>query len=309
MGAGNLPANPTSAVTIYNPGDADFTGYAIAVEPEGHAWSMDGAGRSQSQLPYAVTQALFSDLAAAGPLAQIAARPCTASRENSGTNSQTNPGVYLVWHGQHSPNLQCASDPRADRLLADAVAIARAMYVRAYRVRPMVLNGGSSGGYQDNYQPAQPAGAAASAYANGGGSYGNAGYASAGYGSGSYASGGYATSCGCNGSGYSFGMAGSPFSGLPSSGIGLSNSFSSSTFSSLSVNSGVFGRSTFSNGFGNGSFSNGTFGISGAFGSNGTIGGNGTFGSNGTFSNSTFSSQPFSNGPGSSTPNSGFSFH
>jgi hypothetical protein len=277
MGAGTLPANPSTAVTIFNPGDADFTGYAIAVEPDGHAWSMDGAGRSQSDLPYAVTQAFFTDLAAAGPLTALMAHPCAASRQTSETNSQMDPGIYLVWRGQRSPNLQCASDPRADRLLADATAIAHAMYVQAYRVKAMVRGAGSYA----YTSAAQPVGAAPSGYAPSSGGSLSTGYAST----------GSAASCGCGGSGFNFGIGGSPLGALPGvtpSGMGviggstLNNGFNSS----VRLNSFVSGGSAFKNGFASGSFGKSTF-------------------SSGTFS----SGNTFSGANGSTTPNSGFSFH
>jgi hypothetical protein len=279
MGAGNLPAN-SSAVTIYNPGDANFTGFAIAVEPSGRAWTLDGAGRSQSQLPSALTQAFFTDLAAAGPLAQLEARPC----------SQTEPGIYLVWHGQHSPNLQCASDPRADRLLADATAIKRGLYVQAYRVRPVVVTRGSQGGSSYNYQPSS---AAPSTYANAGGNYPSTSYASPSYGSASCTCGGYGSAIT---SAYSFGIGGSPFTGLPTSGLnlGFTNNFSIGTSGGLSV-----------------SASNAVFANSSVFSS--TPGTTGTFSSgfnSGTFSNgNSFSGQPFTTAPGSSSISGGFSFH
>ncbi|HEY6357459.1 MAG TPA: hypothetical protein VIX35_04410, partial [Vicinamibacterales bacterium] len=174
IGAGSLPASPPTSVTIYNPGDADFTGYAIAVEPDGHAWSMDGAGRSQSQLPFAVTQAFFTDIAAASPLSGLSARACATSHSPE-TNSQANPAIYLVWHGQHSPNLQCATDPRADRLLAEATAIARAMYVQAYRVRAMAPSRGSGSSQYDTQTST-----ASSGVANGA-TYAGAGYAATSY--------------------------------------------------------------------------------------------------------------------------------
>jgi hypothetical protein len=255
MGAGTLPANPTTAVTIYNPGDADFTGYAIAVEPNGHAWSIDGAGRSQSQLPFAVTQAFFTDLAAAGPLTALIAHPCPASRETNETNSQMDPGVYLVWRGQHSPNLQCASDPHADRLLADATAIARAMYVQAYRVKSMVSGAGSSGSYQYSYPASGPVNGAPSGYANANGGTVGTGYASAAYGSN-----GNAGTCGCGGGAYSVGVGGSPLVGFPGMN-GISGNFSGGGFTNtLHFNNSAFSnRTSFGNGVGSGQFGNSSF--------------------------------------------------
>jgi hypothetical protein len=289
MGAGTLPATPSAAVTIYNPGDADFTGYAIAVEPSGHAWSLDGAGRSQSQLPFAVTQAFFTDLAAAGPLTALTAHPCAASRESAETNSQVDPGIYLVWRGQHSPNLQCASDPRADRLLADAAAIAHAMYVQAYRVKSMVSGGGSPGSYQYSYPASQPVNAAPSGYANV-----NAGTASTGYASAAYGSNGNAGICGCGGSGYSFGVGGSPMGNFPGMN-GISGNFSNSGFtSSLHFNNSVFSnRASFGNGLSSGQFHNSGFSNAGFNGGNSFSG----------------QSQSMSGGLGSNTLNSGSTYH
>jgi hypothetical protein len=302
MGAGNLPATPTSAVTIYNPGDADVTGYAIAIEPGGQAWTLDGAGRSQNQLPSALTQAFFTDLTAAGPLGALAAQSCATA--------PSKPGIYLVWHGQHSPNLRCASDPRADQLLSDATTIAHALYVQAYRVRPVGLQGGSATGYQSSYQSYQPSAPAGSGYAGGGG-----GFSGGDYGGGGYANSTFGGSAFPTFNGQGFASAGGTglaniTSSSPSNGFSLGGNFSSnlstgnissslstSYFSSgLPVNNSMLSGSLPSNGFSNGGLNNSMF-SSGAFNT-------GAYRSTGTFSN-----QPSSGSIGSSSPSSGFSFH
>ena len=287
MGAGNLPASSPNTVTIFNPGDANYTGYAIAVEPSGQVWTMDGAGRSQSQLPSALTQAFFTDLAAAGPLAQLASRPCTSEHPNM--------GIYLVWKGQHSPNLQCSSDSRADRLLTDATTIAHALYVQAYRMRPVGDNAARLSGTAGGNQPS-------SGYANSGASYGNASSSSASYGSTSYAPSYAATSAGvysAGGTGYSFGMGASPFvtfSSLPlsSSGLGFGNS-SLSTVRFGGVPVSVSNQFSSKVGLGSSALSNGTF-----------ANGNSSFSNSGMLSGQPFTGQPGSSGPSSANQ---LSFH
>jgi hypothetical protein len=301
MGAGNVPATPTNAATILNPGDADVTGYAIAIEPGGQAWTLDGAGRSTGRLPAALTQAFFTDLAAAGPLGSLTAQPCTTA--------PSNPGIYLAWRGQRSPNLQCTSDPRADQLLADVTTIARALYVHAYRARPVALQGGSANRYQSGYQSYQPSAPTGSAYTGGNVGYGAGDLNGAGYANSSFNGSTFQT---FNGQGYAaagMGSAGITTS-FPSSSFNLGGNFSSSlstgsVSSGLPVNTGLFDSSVFTGVF-NGSlsgtsFSNGSFG-SGSFGS-------GAFNTGSYRSTGALSSQPSSGSIGSSSPTSGSSYH
>jgi hypothetical protein len=68
---------------------------------------------------------------------RLPAQPC------SGPGQESN-AITLSWNGQRSPDLSCVADARAAKLLTDALAIQRALYVQAYRTRPMVLGGGGS---------------------------------------------------------------------------------------------------------------------------------------------------------------------
>jgi hypothetical protein len=306
LGAGNAPAGPPPGATILNPGNTEYTGFAIAVLPDGRAWTMDATGRAHGQLSYALSQAFFADLAAAGPLAQIPVRQCTTP---SGNMSAAQLGIYLAWHNQRSPNLQCGTDQRSDRLLADVTAIARALYVQAYRARPVVIGTGHSDAYRYSYTPPRSysssgyanAGTGGSYSANYGSSYGGGSYGGGGYGGGNYDanygstySGNYGSNYGTYNAGtYSnndFGVTpGSGFGGNPMSSIGT-NDFGSSSFTSFSNSNSPFSVNVFgsSNPFSAGS------GFSGDFGRNTTFGSN--FGSG----------LPTSNLPSGSLPTTGF---
>jgi len=139
---------PGSA-TISNPGGRDFSGFMIVIEPSGRAWALDGAGHSNGQLQGPLTQMLFADLAAAGPLARLPDRDCDQA-------------LLIGWNGQRSSNLQCSADPRSIKLISDIAAIQRALYVQSYRVA--IIQGNTSNAYA-----AAPAQHAGGAYAPAGG--------------------------------------------------------------------------------------------------------------------------------------------
>jgi hypothetical protein len=123
IGAGNAPGSQPApgSVMIQNPGGRDFSGFLIVVEPSGRAFALDGAGHASGQLQTSLTQTLFADLAAAGPLAQLPERSCDEA-------------LLVGWNGQRSSNLGCSADPRSMKLIADITAIQRALYVQSYRV-------------------------------------------------------------------------------------------------------------------------------------------------------------------------------
>ena len=132
-------STPNGAAIIYNPGNGDFTGFRIVVARDGQAWASDGAGAGVSQLPAALSQELFADLAAV-PLSQQPARSCPSDQpETSGTSIWVNSAFNRNSHVQRNAGLNCAADARILKLFDDAVAIERALYVHAYRTRPMVV--------------------------------------------------------------------------------------------------------------------------------------------------------------------------
>jgi len=159
LGAGSIPQLriPTNAVLIHNPGNGDYTGFSIVVEPNGAAWSIDGAGRGQGQLQSDVAQALFRDLSAASPLQQLPARSCPNAPGGLTTTSVgANAAIILTWKGQRSPDLSCSDDPRAQKLLFDATTIQRALYVQAYRVRTGIVFGLAGAGSVTGSSPQAP---------------------------------------------------------------------------------------------------------------------------------------------------------
>jgi hypothetical protein len=144
MGASNVPnlPMPPNSAMIYNAGSGDFAGFRIVVVPAGQAVAIDGAGHTSNELQQDVVQKFFADLAAAGPLSQLPAGDCSASKpETSSTTVEVNAAIVVTWNGQHSPALSCVSDPRAQRILLDATTIQRSLYVAAYRKRTTLAYG------------------------------------------------------------------------------------------------------------------------------------------------------------------------
>jgi hypothetical protein len=253
MGAVNAPQLqvPKGAAIIYNPGNGDFTGFLILIDHNGRAWAADGAGRGFGQLQPALTQMLFTDLAAAGS-ARLPIRVCASTQPDlAGTsiwvNAPTDPGAA------RAPSLECGSDARSEKVVADASLIQRALYVHAYRVRltpdPYMGSGtsytGSSASANTYARQAQHSASNAS----------NAQYASPGsFGSDTFGNNGYI--------GQSLGAAGASgggFSGAGSSAFGISNG------GGFASGRGFGDGSSFGNGatFGNGSgLSNSNFRIS-----------------------------------------------
>jgi hypothetical protein len=146
LGASNVPVLPVppNAAMIYNPGSGDYAGFRIVVNADGRAIAIDGAGHIATQLQNDLVQKFFGDLSSAGPLDQLSAKPCTEGMsENATTTVEVNSAVTISWKGQHSPELVCATDPRAQKLLLDATEIQHALYVQAYRKRNLLTYGTS----------------------------------------------------------------------------------------------------------------------------------------------------------------------
>jgi hypothetical protein len=143
---------PQGSVMIYSPGNADFLGYRIILAPNGDAVAVDGAGRSQKPVSGQLTKALFDDLAAAAPLAQLATAPCAPP--------PTIPAPLLITLGNDTtPNIACNADAKEAALLADAQAIAHALYVTNYRSRAIshFVTGGQAAGSTNVPEAATPA--------------------------------------------------------------------------------------------------------------------------------------------------------
>lgn len=127
---------PRNAASISTAGNGDYAGFFIVVEPSGRAGAIDGAGRAASELSSDVVQRFFADLAAAGPLDKLATGDCsTAKSDIPSTSVEVNAPIVIAWNGQRTAALACVTDPRAVKIVLDATAIQRALYVQAYRKR------------------------------------------------------------------------------------------------------------------------------------------------------------------------------
>lgn len=155
MGASPSPAAPVpkDAVVIYNPGNGDYTGFRIVVEPSGQANAIDGAGQASKFLHADVVDRFFNDLSAAAPLAQPSGERCRTKPETSDTGVEINTAVVIHWHGWNWSALTCASDARLVKLLADATTVQQALYVQAYRERPIYVYVGNHYNEGASYGP------------------------------------------------------------------------------------------------------------------------------------------------------------
>jgi hypothetical protein len=139
---------PTGGVMIVSPPTGDLIGYRIVIAPSGDATAVDGAGRAQKALPPAVVSALFADVVAAMPLSKLPTVTCTPTPKA--------PTPLLVsYRGETTPDVTCASDPKAAALYADVQAVARTLYVANYRSRSFSIH--SSGNQPDASAPVPPA--------------------------------------------------------------------------------------------------------------------------------------------------------
>jgi hypothetical protein len=130
---------PPNAATISTPGNGDYAGFFIVVEPNGRAGAIDGAGRAANELSSDIVQTFFADLAGAGPLDKLLTGDCSNAKSDiPSTSVEVNAPIVIAWHGQHTAALACVTDPRAVKIVLDATAIQRAMYVQAYRKRVTV---------------------------------------------------------------------------------------------------------------------------------------------------------------------------
>ncbi len=241
MGAATSPQIqvPKGAAIIYNPGNGDYTGFLILVDHNGRAWAADGAGRGFGQLQPALTQMLFTDLAAAGP-ARLPVRVCASTQPDlAGTSIWVN--APNAASAGRAPSLECGSDAHSEKVVADTSLIQHALYVHAYRIRRA---------------PELYAGTASSYAGNGsGGSYARQGSSAAPtFGYGFYGDSGLAG--GFNGGGY-----GSFNNTSFGNGLNASGNFNSTSFGSGLNASGNFNSTSFGSGLNaSGNFNNTSFG-------------------------------------------------
>jgi hypothetical protein len=277
-------APPEHAAFIYNLGVADFAGFRIAVDSSGKAWAIDGGGKTSGVLDTDVVRRFFNDLSAAGPLQKLPEQRCASAQPGIQFTTNVTAPLIVTWEGQSSPDLSCASDPRAQNLRFDAAVIAHALAVQSYRVRTTAL-GGKAGSQQYSSGGSTSQNSYFSGYAfNGNGFSNTSSAASYNMSSGSFDAGRFSNE---------------PFRNDAFSGGGRfsDTGFSTERFSNDVFNNGIFGSSdfrseTFNSGFsinfGNGNFSSGGFG-SGNFTTPSYT--NGGF-SGGGFGGGTFTSYP-----------------
>ena len=117
---------PAGSVMIFSPGNADFIGYRIVLAPNGDAVAVDGAGKIQRSVSPKLAKTLFDDLTASAPLAKLATAPCSPPATLLAP-------LLITFANDTSPDIGCNADAKEAVLLADAQAIARALYVANYR--------------------------------------------------------------------------------------------------------------------------------------------------------------------------------
>jgi len=125
---------PENAVIIYNPGNGDFAGFRIVVDPSGDVWASDTTGSAASRLPAGLTQELFADIGAI-PMAQQPVRVCSAGAQGMAVTSIWLNGLNPGANARRAPSVDCARDSRVAKLSADVVRIQRTLYINSYRAR------------------------------------------------------------------------------------------------------------------------------------------------------------------------------
>jgi hypothetical protein len=114
---------PVIAV-IEDSGSTNAPAYRISLARGGRAEVAVRNGPATRYVPADLAERFFADLAAAMPLAQLpAAQPCFKSSSFGGS-------VHITFANQRSPDLNCASGPRAQVLSDDVSEIKRVLNLR-----------------------------------------------------------------------------------------------------------------------------------------------------------------------------------
>ena len=225
---------PKGAATIYDPGSGDSSGFRIVIQTDGHAVSVDGAGRSALDLQNDLSDRFFADLRSASNAGKNPTAQCS-----TGTMPVSD-DVTIKWSGKAWSGLSCATDAQLLALASDAKAIERALYVQTYRARPMYVYIGANG---PQYSGGVYGTAALYAPQTGYSTFGfSGGYSSSpysGYPSGSMPSGSLPTT-GLTGSLPSGSLPlGSPYTSLPTSSLSGGNPFGASPFGASPYSGGI----------------------------------------------------------------------
>jgi hypothetical protein len=172
-------ASPAAATemsaTIYNPGNDDYVGFRIVVGRDGQAAAVDGAGRASRLLQPDIIDRFFADLESAAPIAKRVDAGCTPNNGLQTTTIDLNNAVVISWGTRRWSGLTCTSDARAIKLLSDAIAIQRSLYVQVYRERLMARFSGNGGSYSGGAYSPQGGYVVTGVSSGSGGGYGNSG--------------------------------------------------------------------------------------------------------------------------------------
>ena len=115
--------SPVIAV-ITDSGSTNSRAYRIALARGGRAEILTRGALATKYVPADLAERFFADLAAAMPLAQLpVSQPCFKSSSFGGS-------MEITFGNQRSPDLSCASGPRAQVLSEDVAAIKRALNLR-----------------------------------------------------------------------------------------------------------------------------------------------------------------------------------
>jgi hypothetical protein len=237
LGASPVPQLPVpkGAAMIYDPGSGDYSGFRIVVQPNGHAVSVDGAGRSTIDLQNDISARFFADLHNASLASKNPTSRCSSDAV------PVSDDVTIKWSGKAWSGLSCATDTQLLALAGDAKNIERALYVQTYRARPMYVYIGANGPQYSGGvygTAALYAGSGSGGYPsfNFSGGYSSSPYSS--YPAGSSPTGGLPTT-GLPGSAPSGSLpTGSPFTGLPTTGLPGTSPFGASPFGSSPYSGG-----------------------------------------------------------------------
>lgn len=124
---------PRGAAVILDTGSTNTAGYRIIVQRDGTAEYIMGGERRTVHISAGKTTAIFNDLVAAMPLSHLSSGHCMKSASFGSS-------TFAWWRGQRSPDLQCASDPRATALYASISGLVIELGLARRVMRPLPTN-------------------------------------------------------------------------------------------------------------------------------------------------------------------------
>ena len=119
-----IPVDLPVLAVITDSGSTNTPAYRISLARGGRAEVATRNTLNTRSVPADLAERFFADLSAAMPLAQLPiSQPCFKSSSFGGS-------MYITFGNQRSPDLSCASGPRAQVLSDDVTAIKRALNLR-----------------------------------------------------------------------------------------------------------------------------------------------------------------------------------